>query len=118
MSGTQYYRISPVLWDNAPRQYTATVYGIDRMPEGPLSNYVTCCTRCKDDPAYTWSGSTYFRLVMPSNLGSCCTGPQDVGNAVVWATLPSWLSWAMSQGYTLGSSIDKIEPLKDFTLMY
>jgi hypothetical protein len=118
MSGKQYYRLSPILWDNVPGKYTATVYGIDRMPDGPLAQYVRCCSRCKDDPSYTWAGSTYFRLVMPPGLGSCCNGPQNIGDAVVWATLPTWLTWAESQGYTLADSIDKIDPLRDFTLIY
>lgn len=118
MSTTQYYRLSPVLWDSVPGRHTATVYGIDRIPEGPLANYVTCCARCKDDPAYTWAGPTFFRLVMPGDIGSCCSGPQDVGNGVVYSRLFTWLNWAFSQGYSLGGNIDNIGPLNDFTLLY
>lgn len=118
MSSKQYYKISPVLWDSVPGQHTATVYGIDRIPEGPLAQYVTCCSRCKDDPAYWWAGSTYFRLVMPQEIGSCCSGPQDVGNGVVFSRLHSWLNWAFGQGYTLAGPIDNIGPTNDFTLIY
>jgi len=120
MSATQYYRLTPVLWDSVPGRHTATVYGIDRMPEGPLSQYVTCCPRCKDDPAWTWAGPVFLRLVMPDGVTGCCMGPQDISNGVVWPQLPSWLSWAMSQGYSLADdfSFSKIGPMDEITLMY
>ena len=116
----QYYRISPVLWDSVPGQHTATVYSIDRVPEGPLAKYVTCTARCKDDPSYWWAGSTFFRLIMPSGVTSCCSGPQDIGNGVVYSQLPSWISWAMEQGYTLPPNFQfsKIKPMDDLTLIY
>jgi hypothetical protein len=116
----QYYRISPVLWDSVPGQYTATVYSIDRIPEGPLRNYVTCNARCKDDPAYWWAGSSFLRLVMPPDLRDCCAGPQNIANGVVYAQLPSWISWATSQGYSLPDNFqfNKIRPTDDITLIY
>jgi hypothetical protein len=118
MTSKQYYRLFPVLWDSVPGQYMATVYGIDRMPEGPISKYVTCCSRCKDDPSYWWAGSTFFRLVMPPDIGGCCSGPQDISDAVVFPKLYTWLNWAFSQGYSLSGSMDSIEPMRDFTLVY
>lgn len=120
MSGKQYYRLSPVLWDSVPGQYTATVYSIDRMPDGPLAKYVTCCPRCKDDPAYWWAGSVFYRLVMPPGVTSCSMGPQNIGNGVVFSQLPAFFGWCMSNGYSLPENFQfhKIGPLDEFTLLY
>jgi len=120
MGTKAYYRLSPVLWDSVPGQYTATVYSIDRMPDGPLQKYVTCAARCKADPAYTWAGSTFMRLVMPPGITGCCSGPQDVGNGVVWAQLPTYISWLLGQGYQLPDDFQfsKIAPTDDLTLIY
>jgi hypothetical protein len=116
----QYYRIAPVLWDSIPGQHTATVYCIDRMPEGPLAAFVKCCPRCKDDPAWWWAGPTFLRLVLPPGLGGCCMGPQDISDSVVWALLPTWLSWVLGQGYTVndGFSFSKTGPMDEITLIY
>ena len=116
----QFYRLSPVLWDRVPGQYTASVYSVDRMPEGPLAQYVSCTARCKDDPAYWWAGSTFLRLVMPAGVGGCCSGPQDIGNGVVYAQIPSWISWALGQGYQLPNDFQfsKIGPQDDITLIW
>lgn len=116
----QYYRISPVLWDSVPGRYTATVYGIDRMPEGPLSTFVTCTPRCKDDPSWWWAGPHFLRLIMPPDATGCCMGPQDISNGVVWAQFPSWLSWAQGQGYSVPDnfSFAKISPNDEITLIY
>ena len=116
----QYYRISPVLWDSVPGNYTATVYGIDRVPDGPLAQYVTCTPRCKDDPAYYWAGATFNRLRMPPGLMGCCMGPQDIGDGVVFAQLPAWISWVIGQGYTLPDNFEfrKLKPDSDITLIY
>ena len=111
----QMYRLSPVLWDSVPGQHTATVYGIDRFPEGPLAKFVTCCSRCKDDPAYWWAGPTWLRLIMP--VQGCCSGPQDIGNGVPWSLFPTWLSWAMSNGYTVQENF-KFIPGQDITIIY
>lgn len=116
----QYYRISPTLWDSVPGNYTATVYGVDRMPIGPLSQYVCCTPRCKDDPAYYWAGPTFLRLRMPSELNGCCMGPQDIGDGVVFAQIPSWISWVLGLGYTLPDNFEfrKLKPGDDITLIY
>ena len=120
MSNKQYYRLSPTLWDSVPGQHSATVYGIDRMPDGPMAKYVTCCPRCKEDPAYYWAGNVFMRLIMPPGLTSVCLGPQDIFNAVVYSQIPVFLSWAQGQGYTLpeGFQFSKISPYDDITLIY
>ena len=114
------YRLSPVLWDSVPGQYTATVYSIDRMPEGPLNKFVTCNARCKDDPAYKWSGSTFLRLVMPPGVTGCCGQPQDIADGVVWSQLPAYISWLYEQGYEMAANFqfNKISPTDDLTLFY
>jgi hypothetical protein len=118
MSVKQYYRLSPVLWNNIPGQTSATVYSIDRPPEGPLSQYATCAPRCSADPAYTWSGPIFNRIIMPYNLVSCQI--PGIANSVVWENLPTWLMWAQSQGYTLPDNFQfsKIKPTDDLTLIY
>jgi len=117
MTTNQYYKISPNLWDAVPGRYAATVYGIDRMPDGPLAKYVTCCPRSKDDPAYYWAGPNFMRLVMPPGITGCCMGPQDIYDAVVWAQLPTWLTWARGQGYTF-PDLTKLNALDDITMNY
>lgn len=115
----QYYRLSPILWDSIPGQYTATVYGIDRMPEGRLASFVTCCPRCKEDPSWWWLGPTFLRLIMPRDVVGCCMGPNDISDAVVWAQFPSWLSWAQEHGYSIGDvEFSKIGPMDEITLIY
>ena len=116
----KYYRLMPVLWDSVPGQYTATCYGIDRMPEGPLADFVTCVPRCRDDPAWTWAGPTFLRLRMPPGINACCMGPQDISDGVVWSLLPSWISWALEQGYSLSDdfSFNKLNPYDELTLIY
>jgi hypothetical protein len=111
-----YYRISPVLWTGIPGNYEATVYGIDRMPHGPLASLVCCTPRSYDDPAYFWAGATFLRLKSPRDLLECCSGPQNIWDAVVWATLPAWLSYVRSLGYTTTES--NYDPYKDITLIY
>jgi len=114
-----FYRLSPVLWDSMPGNCAATVYGIDRMPEGPLAATVKCTARCRDDPAYTWSGSTFMRLTMPSGFGGCCgsSGSSGSSSAVNWQNIMAWLSWAQSHGYTV-SDMKDMDPYKDITLIY
>jgi hypothetical protein len=111
-----YYRLSPVLWVTMPGNYASTVYGIDRMPEGPLAATVKCTARCRDDPAYTWSGATFMRLTMPSGSdGSCCNSRS--GDGVDWQNLMGWLSWAQGRGYTV-SDMKDMDPYKDIVLIY
>jgi hypothetical protein len=102
------YRIAPMLWTDATGGGAAaqTVYAIDRAAPG----LATACTRRpKEDPASTWEGTTVLRLLPP---------PSDTSGAraVTWATLPSWLSYAQSQGYTIGGAIPihKLTPYSDF----
>lgn len=120
MSNKQYYRLSPTLWDSVPGQWSATVYAIDRIPEGPLAKYTTCCPRSKDDPSYYWAGAVFYRLVMPQGITSCCMGPQNIADAVVYQQMPTFLSWATANGYSLPDNFQfsKISPLEDFTLVY
>ena len=114
-----FYRLSPVLWDGVPGNHTATVYGIDRMPYGPLASSIICTPRCKDDPAWWWSGPTFLRLSNPKELTTCCSGPQDVWDAIVWSKLPSWLSYVQGLGYTVPDSFNfGGDPNKDITLIY
>jgi hypothetical protein len=120
MNAKQFYRLSPVLWDSVPGQYTATVYSIDRMPEGHLSKFVTCTPRCRTDPAWWWAGSTFFRLRMPPGITSYSCGPQDIGDGVVFSQLPVYLSWLQQHGYNLPENFQfsKISPFDDITLIY
>lgn len=112
-----YYKISPVLWDLVPGNNAATVYSIDRMPKGPLSNHVACTPRSRDDPAYWWAGSTFLRLTKPRNFDDCCSGPENIWDAVVWQNLYAWVSHIQNLGYSITDST-KLDPLKDFILMY
>jgi hypothetical protein len=118
MSVKRYYRLSPVLWNNIPGQTSAPVYSIDRPPEGPLTQYVTCTPRCSADPAYTWAGPTFIRLTMPRELVDWQI--PGIANSVVWANLPSWLSFAQGIGYSLPDNFQfaKIKPTDDLTLIF
>jgi len=109
-----YYRLSPVLWDKIPGNYTATVYAIDRIPLGPLASYVKCTSRCQTDPAYFWSGNTFLRLTKPADFTSCSDLTWD---AITWQTLPAWLSFAESLGYKVPETF-VMDPNKDITLIY
>lgn len=114
-----YYRIFPVLWDGVPGNNAATVYAIDRMPEGPLASSVTCTPRSQNDPAYWWSGSTFLRLCNPRELVSCCAGPENVWDAIVWQKLPAWLSYVQGLGYTVPETFNLgADPNQTITLIY
>jgi hypothetical protein len=108
-----YYRLSPVLWDKIPGNYTATVYAIDRIPLGPLASYVKCTSRSQTDPAYWWSGSTFLRLIRPHDL----TSSDNTCDAITWQTLMGWLSFAEGLGYKV-SEMCALDPNKDITLIY
>jgi hypothetical protein len=47
-------------------------------------------------------------------------GPQDISDGVVFAQLPAWISWVISQGYTLPDNFEfrKLKPGGDITLIY
>jgi len=111
-----FYRISPVLWEGIPGNYSATVYAIDRIPKGPLASYIQCTSRSQADPAYWWGGSTFLRLSNPKELTNC-SGPENIWDAIVWQKLPAWISFVNSLGYTIPDSCN-LEPHKEFTLIY
>lgn len=91
---TAIYRIFPFLWNDV------TIYGIDRTP----SNLKTQCTsRPKEDPAYYW-GSSVQRL---------CLSDTDTGN-VTWFTIPVWLSYASTQGYSIVGDLGRLKPNTEF----
>jgi hypothetical protein len=95
------YRIFPVLWNQNPSTQAMTVYGIDRSaPSIPSS----CSARVKEDPAYSWSGSSFQRILPQTNNGL---------NAVTWQELPAWISFAQANGYTLNTDLSKLKPYSD-----
>ena len=106
---TNIYRLFPTLWNDGICKQAQTVYAIDRKPEGELP--ASCSSRPKEDPAYYWDNSTFFRL-LPPNPSPCCYQPSNL-NAVTWSTLPAWLSFAQSKGYTISSDLGKLKPYTD-----
>lgn len=101
------YRISPFLWNDATQSQNCgmaqTIYGIDRAP----TNLKTlCAARPKEDPASYWDGPTIARLVMPLPMAS-------YNQPVTWSTLPQWLSYAQSQGYTIVGDLGKLKPYSE-----
>lgn len=92
------YRLYPTLWNDGTNMMAQTVYAIDRTP--PLLTTI-CSRRPCEDPSFYWLGPVFQRIV-----------PQDAYcNAVTWATLPSWLSYASSLGYTY--TLDAVKPYSD-----
>jgi hypothetical protein len=98
------YRIFPVLWESY------TVYGIDRKPSVIQT---VCSTRVKEDPAYAWAGSTYQRLVPPPPQFTNGNSSMFEIQAITWNTLPTWLSYAQSVGYTINNDFSKLKPYSD-----
>ena len=99
---TEIYRIFPVLWNDGITKQAQTVYAIDR----PTSLLQTACSsRVKEDPAYYWDSSSFQRL-LPQE-------PSQQVNAVSWSTLPAWLSYAQSQGYTIKTDFTHLKPYSD-----
>ena len=100
------YRISPFLWNDATLSQNCgmaqTIYGIDRAP---ANLQTVCAARPKEDPASYWEGATIARLVLPTAPG--------YNAPVTWSTLPQWLSYAQSQGYTLVGDIGKLKPYSE-----
>ena len=98
---TAVYRISPMLWTDAREGRSLQVYRIDRVAPG----LPTACTRRpKEDPGSVWDGTTALRLLPPP--GSGCE------QAVTWATLPAWLSFAQAQDYSI-PPLHKLTPYGD-----
>ena len=105
------YRIYPTLWEGTGCIGALTVYAIDRASASIPSS---CSSRPRADPASSWDSPTFQRLLPPANSG-CGTNP----NAVTWSTLPAWISWVMTQGYTLseGSSLMTLKPYGDLYIV-
>ena len=94
------YRIYPVLWKDSSCQENANVYAIDRE----TSNIPTrCSARIKEDPAYYWESGTFQRLLLPT----------PYNNSVTWHTLPAWLSYIQTLGYSLNIDLSKLKPHSD-----
>jgi hypothetical protein len=96
------YRIYPTLWEGTGCTGSITVYAIDR--QSPL--IPSCCSsRPRADPASSWDSPTFQRIL-------------SYGTAVTWSTLPAWISWAMSQGYTLSEgSLTNLKPYGDLYIV-
>jgi hypothetical protein len=108
------YRIFPVLWNDGICKQAQTVYAIDR-PAAKISS--TCSSYVREDPAYYWSdnGGTFQRLLPPQSCGGCYQPPSL--NAVTWQNIPSWLSYAASQGYTLQTKLTGLKPYSEIYIM-
>lgn len=105
------YRIYPTLWNDGICSQAQTVYAIDRQP--PRDTFPTSCSsRPKEDPAAYWDAPTFQRLLPPIGDAGCCYQPSQL-NAVTWATLPSWLSFVQTKGYTLATELGKLKPYID-----
>ena len=103
------YRIYPVLWNDGICTQAQTVYAIDRTT--PLLH--TCCsTRVKEDPGYYYESSHFQRLLPPADSESSCYQPPLL-NAVTWQTLPAWLTYIQTRGYTLKVDLSCIKPYSD-----
>lgn len=105
------YRVFPVLWNDGICKQAATVYGIDRVPSGGAIP-TACSSRVREDPAYHWASSTFYRLLPPPDVVvGCCNG--SVAAAVTWETLPAWLSSVQMQGYTVEGDLSRMKPYSD-----
>ena len=91
------YRIFPVLWNQDSCIQALTVYGIDRVATALPS---CCSARVKEDPAYYWDSPMFQRLLNGTN-------------AVQWTTLPAWISFAQTKGYTLTTDLSTLKPYSD-----
>ena len=97
------YRVYPTLWDGNGCT-GQTVYAIDRKPAAIPTE---CSSRPRADPASTWDSPTFQRILPPTN------GCWSV-NAVTWATLPAWISYIQTLGYTLAeNTLAKLKPYGD-----
>jgi len=86
-----------------------TVYAIDRSP----NTFATCCSRrTEKDPAYYWDNSTFQRILPPPNTTGTCCQP-SVYNSVTWTTLPVWLSYVQTLGYTVTTDLSTLKPYSD-----
>jgi hypothetical protein len=108
------YRVYPTLWDGQGNGCFGgqTVYAIDRTPAAIPT---ACSSRPRADPASTWDSPTFQRLLPPPGSPGCW-GNQ---NAVTWATLPAWISYIQTLGYTLAenTSLGKLKPYGDLYIV-
>ena len=101
------YRIYPVLWNDGIGMYASTVYAVDRAP--PSGTFPTACSnRVREDPAYSWESGTFQRLLPPPDAPT-----PPCGNAVTWSTLPAWLSFVQTKGFTLSVDLSRLKPYSD-----
>ncbi len=99
------YRIFPVLWNDASNtdMQSRNIYAADRAP--PAGGFpTTCARRVGADPASSWDGATFQRLVSPPGANAAY---------VTWATLPAWLSWIQTIGYTIKSDLSQLQAYSD-----
>ena len=104
------YRLSPVLWEGTGNGYgtSQTVYAIDRVPP-PLASFICCTTRDTSDPAAYWDCRQFNRLKS--------LDPYNVRGGITWFTLPSWLSFAASYGYTVSPLTKELNPFTDIYIV-
>lgn len=104
------YRIFPQLWSQGGCWQAQTVYGIDRQP--PPNTFPTqCSARQQDDPSYWWAGNTFQRILPPpAEFSQTCCYQSPSWNAVTWQTIPLWLSYVQSLGYTVTTDLSTITP--------
>lgn len=101
------YRIYPTLWNDGMCSMAQTVYAIDRQPPSPLK--VACSSHPKEDPISFWESQTFFRILPPEDQGPKAS--------VSWAKLPSWISYALQNGYTLQGDLSRLKPYSDIYIM-
>ena len=112
---TNIYRIFPQLWSQGGCFQAQTVYAIDRQPP-PNTFQTQCSTRQYDDPAYWYEGNTFQRILPPpAGFSQQCCFQSPSWNAVTWRSLPLWLSYVQSVGYTVTTDLSTLSP---FTSIY
>ena len=107
---TNIYRIFPQLWSQGGCFQAQTVYAIDRQPP-PNTFQTQCSTRQYDDPAYWYEGNTFQRILPPpAGFSQQCCFQSPSWNAITWRSLPLWLSYVQSVGYTVTTDLSAITP--------
>jgi hypothetical protein len=108
------YRVYPTLYEGRGCVQAQTVYAIDRVPPS-LASTIKCARRDSSDPLYYSNGQTFNRLTLSNS--SCCYGPGD--DSVTFNNLSQWISYAMSNGYSLASMemLTKLNPFKDIYIL-
>jgi hypothetical protein len=115
MSGPLYQIILSSKYDFGRRE-TLEAYVIDRVPQGPLSNFVemqdgsSACDPCQVS-LYSQNRNKPLRylLRLPESVKQKYTSHfrTDYVNTF---TLPGFLSWIQENGYTINTKLDKIMP--------